>query len=140
MALGIAMGTFKRDETTPRVVQRMDGNLSGLGFRPGVLRKGASELGGVPAEQWLGRERVDGHVEHLFVAESYPDSPGLRNPALQMELRTGGSLPSQSSTGLPPYRRPSVPPSAGNERVGSSLTDDQAIALWDEMVQSIKVR
>ncbi|WP_162267080.1 T6SS immunity protein Tli4 family protein [Luteimonas abyssi] len=140
VVLAIESETFKRDEAAARVVQRLDGNFSGLGLRPVVLRKGAFEFGGAPAEQWLGREQVDGQVEHLFVAESYPASPGLRSPALQVELRTGGVPSSQPDAGLPPYRRPTMPPTTGQARMASSLSDDQAIALWDEMVQSIKAR
>lgn len=138
--LQVEVNTFKRDEAAPRLLQRLGRNFGGFGFKPHVIRKGEAQLGGVPAEEWLGRERVDQSVEHLFVVESYPDSPALGSPALQVTLRTGGRVPDQRVSGLPPYRRSTSDARPPEESVTSSLTDAQAIALWDAVVGSVRPR
>lgn len=140
VALRIELGTFKRDESEARLAKRLERNFSGLGLRPNLLGKGALELAGMGGEQWKGRGGTGDQIEHLFVAESYPRSPSQGTPNLQVEMRTGGRLPAQAGTGLPPYRRSTVPASMSDERMSSSLSDAQAIALWDSIVASIRHR
>lgn len=135
----VELGTFSRDDAEPRLVRRAEGNFMGLGFRPKALRKGAARLAGMPAEEWLGRERIEERSEHVFAIESYPDAPGLASPTIQVTLGTGGVLPPPVSA-LPPYRRPAATAVWGGEPVTASLTDDEAVALWDAVTRSLQPR
>lgn len=134
------LGTFQRDDAEPRLVRRAEGNFMGLGFRPKALRKGAARLAGMPAEEWLGRERIEQRTEHVFAIESYPAAPGLATPTLQVTLGTGGMLPMGKVPALSPHRRSASPDSGGGEPVTASLSDDEAIALWDAVISSIRRR
>lgn len=140
VVLQVELSTFKRDEAEPRLVRRLDGNFIGLGFKPRALKKGAAQIADMPAEEWLGRESVEQRVEHMFVIESHPSAPGLVTPTLQITLGTGGKLPQQASTGLPPYRRPASTAAGGGEPVTSSLTDGEVVALWEAIVRSVRSR
>jgi hypothetical protein len=62
VSLQVDLSTFKRDESEPRLVQRVDSSLSAFGFGPKVFRKGAVQLAGMPGEEWLsaGFGLVDG--------------------------------------------------------------------------------
>lgn len=136
----VELGTFSRDDAEPRLVRRAEGNFLGLGFRPRALRKGAARLAGMSAEEWLGRERIEKRTEHVFAIESYPDAPGLASPTIQVTLGTGGTVPPRSVPSLPPYRRPAATAAGGGEPVTASLTDDEAVALWDAVTRSLQPR
>ena len=136
----VELGTLSRDDAEPRLVRRAEGNFMGLGFRPKALRKGAARLAGMPAEEWLGRERIEQRTEHVFAIESYPAAPGLATPTLQVTLGTGGMLPMGTVPALSPHRRSASPDSGGGEPVTASLSDDEAIALWDAVISSIRRR
>ncbi|MEZ0469778.1 T6SS immunity protein Tli4 family protein [Luteimonas salinilitoris] len=141
VSLDVELNTFKQDVSEPRLIRRVETNFSGLGFSPKTLRKERAEFAGMPAEEWLGSHESDGRIEHSFSIESYPASPALASPVLQLQLMTGGAVPNQPTTGLPPYGRPSRAPGAGQiEEVGSSLTDDEAVGVWDRIVKSVRPR
>ena len=140
VSVQVELGTFNRDDAEPRLVRRLEGNFRGLGFKPKPLRKGSARLAGMPAEEWLGSEQVEDRQEHIFAIESYPAAPGLATPTIQVTLGTGGTLPPRGLPGLPPYRSPAEGAAWMGEPVTSSLTDAQALALWDAMIQSMAPR
>ena len=140
VSVQVELGTFNRDDAEPRLVRRLEGNFRGLGFKPKPLRKGSARLAGMPAEEWLGSEQVEDRQEHIFAIESYPAAPGLATPTIQVTLGTGGTLPPRGVPGLPPYRSPAGGAAWMGEPVTSSLSDAQAVALWDAMIQSMAPR
>jgi len=141
VSLQIELNTFKQDENGPRLIQRVDSSLSVFGFGPKVFRKGQMQLAGMSAEEWLGRHGGEGWVEHGFSVESYPTSPAQTSPVLQLQLKTGGMIPNLPTSGLPPYLPSTpVPGTMSTKEVNSSLSDDEAIGLWDAIVKSVRPR
>lgn len=140
VAVQVELSTFIRDDAEQRVVRRLEGNFRGLGFSPKALRKGAAQLADMPGEEWLGSERIEQRIEHVFVIESYPAVPGLATPTLQVTLGTGGRVPQRSATGLPPYRRQAPAAAGAGDPLTSSLTDAEAVELWDAIVRSVQPR
>lgn len=139
VALEIEVNTLPQNSGEPRLISRLGGNLLGLGMKPRVLQKGKSQLAGMPAEQWLGRESDEKRVTHLFVVDSYPETPAPRTPGLQITLRTGGVPRSPVASGLRPYID-STTHGEHQDPVTSSLSDEDAIALWEAMTASVRPR
>jgi hypothetical protein len=93
-----------------------------------VFRNRDITLGGMKAHEWLARMTDHDHddIEQLgFVAESMRSSPALIRPYLNINFDTGGQLGSGPKEGA---------------YVTSSLTPKEAMALWDTMIPSIRVR
>jgi Tle cognate immunity protein 4 C-terminal domain len=87
-----------------------------------VLRNRDTTLGGMQAHEALVRI-TDEHdnMKLAFVAESIRAKPALSRPHLVVNFGTGGQLSS-------------------GEYVGSSLTPNEGIGLWDAIVKSIRLR
>jgi len=96
-------------------------NLAGLGVKRKVLKKGKLQLAGMDGEQWLGRFDDGDSAQHGFYAETDIRRPSSLHPKLMLEMFTGG----ESDSGEP---------------VASSLSDEQAILLWERIVGSFRVR
>lgn len=86
-----------------------------------ILRSGDLILAGIPAQEVLVRIVDDGRTEFHFVIESRPKRPSLLEEGINMRLTTGGQL-------------------SDGRYVDSSLTQNEALALWDDMVKSFKPR
>ena len=86
-----------------------------------ILRSNKLTLAGVPAQEQLAKIVEDGRTEFHFVIESRPEEPSLRQEGINMRLTTGGQLPN-------------------GRYVDSSLTEGEALALWDGIVKSFKPR
>ncbi|WP_162455177.1 T6SS immunity protein Tli4 family protein [Pseudoxanthomonas kalamensis] len=141
VSLDIEMNTFKQDGDASRLVDRIDSVMSTFGFGPKVFRKGQTQLAGMPAEEWLGRHREDGRTQHAFSIESYPLSPGIGSAVLQLRMKTGGRIPNLPTKGLPSYIPVTPDPaSMSTEEVDTSLNDDEAVSLWDAIIESIRLR
>jgi hypothetical protein len=87
-------------------------------------------LGGMKAHEWLGRLTDYDHDDITllkFVAESTRANPALVRPHMNINLDTGGQLVRGPKDDMGKY-------------VSSSLTPKEAIALWDAMIPSIRVR
>ncbi|HEY4357758.1 MAG TPA: T6SS immunity protein Tli4 family protein [Acidobacteriaceae bacterium] len=91
-----------------------------------VLRKGETSFAGMKAQEWLAKG-IDDHDNLIlfFRAESMRADPAFVRPLMSIKLQTGGQLVSGPNKG---------------KYVASSLTPREAVALWDAMVQSVRVR
>ncbi len=91
-----------------------------------VLRNGDVALGEMRGHEWIARV-TDEHDDTLlwFVAESMRPKPALVRPYLSVNVHTGGQLVRGPDAGA---------------YVSSSLTPKEGVALWDAMIQSIRVR
>jgi len=121
------------------------------------LRAGKITLADMQAEESLIGFSDDTHRQILFVSENYRDNPSLSRPAMSFRLSAGGkkrsaidpnkpkdlvrwTLPSFANKGyeLPLWQRPDRPPRA--EPVNPSLTDYEAMAVWDAILKSVRIR
>jgi hypothetical protein len=91
-----------------------------------ALRKRDITIAGMTGQEWLGRttDQYD-NLMLYFRAESMRPNPALVRPAMAIELETGGQLTRGQDAG---------------KYVASSLTPREAMALWDAIVSSIRVR
>lgn len=140
VALEVTVNTMSADENEPHLLNRLGGNLLSFGLSPRVLKKGATSLAGMPAEQWLGRYNEDKLVEHLFVIESFPENPSPQTPGLQIDLQTGGVPRSPVGYGLRPYIDAANDGGGDEKPVTSSLNDQEAVALWEAVTASVRHR
>jgi len=104
-------------ERVSRVTERFDFD---------VLRKGETSFAGMKGQEWL----VKGINDHdnlilFFQVESMRADPAFVRPLMSIDLQTGGQLMSGPDEW---------------KYVASSLTPREAVALWDAMVQSVRVR
>ncbi|MDH5823751.1 T6SS immunity protein Tli4 family protein [Luteimonas sp. RD2P54] len=139
LALEIEISSFARDENDSRLIRRVERSLRGFGFRPKVVRKGAIELAGVTAEEWLGSHKENGGLKHMFSAESYPETPSSSNPGIQLSLRSGEPV-SDTASGLSPYRKPTPTPRSANHETAASVEEAQAVAIWDAITASVRLQ
>ena len=118
------------------------------------LRMGQITLAGMQAEESLIGFSDDTHRQILFVSENYRDNPSLSRPAVSIRLSAGGkkrtaidpdkprdlvrwTLPQFANKGyeLPLWQQPASP-----EPVNPSLTDYEAMAVWDAILKSVRIR
>ncbi|WLH54044.1 T6SS immunity protein Tli4 family protein [Pseudomonas tolaasii] len=118
------------------------------------LRAGKITLADMQAEESLIGFSDDTHRQILFVSENYRDNPSLNRPAMSFRLSAGGmkagpidpdepedlvrwTLPSFANKGyeLPLWQQPATP-----EPVNPSLTDYEAMAVWDAILKSVRIR
>jgi hypothetical protein len=121
------------------------------------LRAGKITLADMQAEESLIGFSDDTHRQILFVSENYRDNPSLSRPAMSFRLSAGGkkrsaidpnkpkdlvrwTLPNFANKGyeLPLWQRPDRPPRA--DPVNPSLTDYEAMAVWDAILKSVRIR
>ncbi len=121
------MKSLASDALEPRLkIAEKDASLGGHGTwysRIKTLRRGNRELGkwkGFEILTWLPAQDIEGQShEFKFVSQGEPKNPLL--PLLELELRTGVK---------------------GNEVGGTkpSISDEEAMALWDRLTNSIRAR
>ncbi|WP_232964755.1 MULTISPECIES: T6SS immunity protein Tli4 family protein [Pseudomonas] len=118
------------------------------------LRIGKITLAGMQAEESLIGFSDDTHRQILFVSENYRDNPSLSRPAMSIRLSAGGkkrtaidpdkprdlvrwTLPQFANKGyeLPLWQQPASP-----DPVNPSLTDYEAMAVWDAILKSVRIR
>ena len=118
------------------------------------LRMGQITLAGMQAEESLIGFSDDTHRQILFVSENYRDNPSLARPGMSIRLSAGGmkgesvdpnepedlvrwTLPQFANKGyeLPLWQQPASP-----EPVNPSLTDYEAMAVWDAILKSVRIR
>ncbi|WP_414925235.1 T6SS immunity protein Tli4 family protein, partial [Pseudomonas sp. IT-P291] len=112
------------------------------------LRTGKIMLAGMQAEESLIGFSDDTHRQILFVSENYRDNPSLARPGMSIRLSAGGmkgepddpdepedlvrwTLPQFANKGydLPLWQQPASP-----DPVNPSLTDYEAMAVWDAIL------
>ncbi|WP_233100546.1 T6SS immunity protein Tli4 family protein [Pseudomonas carnis] len=118
------------------------------------LRMGQITLAGMQAEESLIGFSDDTHRQILFVSENYRDNPSRARPGMSIRLSAGGmkgepvdpnepedlvrwTLPQFANKGyeLPLWQQPASP-----EPVNPSLTDYEAMAVWDAILKSVRIR
>lgn len=118
------------------------------------LRSNKITLAGMSAEESLIGFSDDTHRQILFGAENYRDNPSLGRPSMNFRLSAGGmkadpadpdepadlvrwTLPEFANKGydLPLWQRP-----ATSAPVNPSLTDYEAMAVWDAILKSVRIR
>ncbi|NNA49024.1 T6SS immunity protein Tli4 family protein [Pseudomonas lactis] len=118
------------------------------------LRARKITLAGMQAEESLIGFNDDTHRQILFVSENYRDNPSLARPGMSIRLSAGGmkgepvdpnepedlvrwTLPQFANKGyeLPLWQQPASP-----EPVNPSLTDYEAMAVWDAILKSVRIR
>ena len=118
------------------------------------LRAGKITLAGMPAEESLIGFSDDTHRQILFGSENYRDNPSLSRPSMNFRFSAGGkkrapidpdkpkdlvrgTLPTFASRGyeLPLWQQPEDP-----DPVNPSLTDYEAMAVWDAILKSVRIR
>ncbi|WP_223550497.1 T6SS immunity protein Tli4 family protein [Pseudomonas sp. A-B-19] len=118
------------------------------------LRAGKIMLAGMQAEESLIGFSDDTHRQILFVSENYRDNPSLARPGMSIRLSAGGmkgepddpdepedlvrwTLPQFANKGydLPLWQQPASP-----DPVNPSLTDYEAMAVWDAILKSVRIR
>lgn len=118
------------------------------------LRAGKIMLADMQAEESLIGFSDDTHRQILFVGENYRDNPSLSRPAMSVRLSAGGmsagpidpdepedlvrwTLPQFANKGyeLPLWQRAASP-----DPVNPSLTDYEAMAVWDAILKSVRIR
>jgi hypothetical protein len=121
VGLEIISSSFKeRNPNTPSLIQRGEAFMShALAMK--TLKKGKLTLGGMPAEEILTVTDRNGKHTQLFVAETSPADPSLATPKLHFELLAGRA-------------------DGGSADHSSSLTDNEAVALWDAVLKTLRPR
>jgi len=118
------------------------------------LRARKITLAGMQAEESLIGFSDNTHRQILFVSENYRDNPSLARPGMSIRLSAGGmkgepvdpnepedlvrwTLPQFANKGyeLPLWQQPASP-----EPVNPSLTDYEAMAVWDAILKSVRIR
>ena len=118
------------------------------------LRTKKITLAGMSAEESLIGFSDDTHRQLLFGAENYREDPSLSRPSMNFRMSAGGmkaepsgpdepedlvrwTLPEFANKGyeLPLWQQPASP-----EPVNPSLTDYEAMAVWDAILKSVRIR
>jgi hypothetical protein len=118
------------------------------------LRSGSTRFADMQAEEFLIGFSDDTHRQLLFLAENYRDTPALSRPSMSITMRAGGykskpfipdkpadlvrwTLPSFARKGYEPpmWQLPPTP-----DPVNPSLTDFEAMAVWDAILKSVRMR
>lgn len=113
------INTFQRATDEPSLIERGEANLTGLGVRPHKLRAGSRTLAGDAGEEWLGAFSADGGRLHGFYAETRTRTPSRTTPNLLVSFYTGDEEAAAAS---------------------AKMNDEVAIALWEQMLASLKKR
>ncbi|AZE54645.1 hypothetical protein C4K03_2490 [Pseudomonas synxantha] len=118
------------------------------------LRAGKITLADMQAEESLIGFSDDTHRQILFVSENYRNNPSLSRPGMSIRLSAGGkkrsaidpdkprdlvrwTLPEFANKG---YKLPLWQLPAPTEPVNPSLTDYEAMAVWDAILKSVRIR
>ncbi|AZE77962.1 T6SS immunity protein Tli4 family protein [Pseudomonas synxantha] len=118
------------------------------------LRAGKITLADMQAEESLIGFSDDTHRQILFVSENYRNNPSLSRPGMSIRLSAGGkkrsaidpdkprdlvrwTLPEFANKG---YKLPLWQLPAPSEPVNPSLTDYEAMAVWDAILKSVRIR
>ncbi|MFL6676561.1 MAG: T6SS immunity protein Tli4 family protein [Massilia sp.] len=122
---GIEIVTYTPDEQVP-LLARMSGSdslLTIFDVRHKVLRARERTLAGMRAQEWLGWARLSEEQDAKtlkFVLETMRPTPGKTTPGMHLTFETAQPLEDGSPT-------------------KTLMSDDEAIQLWDSVVNSIRL-
>lgn len=123
VAIELELDTYAPDESES-LLQRVDGETSLLRkFSAGhkVLRKGELFIAGMRAQQWLGSIWPGDKKQYGFAAETMRPAPSPTQPRMHLGFDSG-------QKGI------------DGAEYATTLTDQQAMDLWDGVVKSIRLR
>lgn len=126
VAIELELDTYAPDESES-LLQRVEGDTSLLGkFSAGhkVLRKGELTVAGMRAQEWLGaiRQGEQGdRKQYGFAVETMRSTPSSTQPRMHLDFDSGQK-------------------GRDGAEYATTLTDQQAIELWDGVVKSIRSR
>ena len=126
LLVSLEVNTFRPDESVPLLkrVGGADSLLNKFKANNKVMRQGELNVAGMRAQEWLSwirlGEKAD-HKQYGFALETMRPKPALMQPHLHLELDSG-----QGTT--------------NGEPNPNSLSDAEAVALWDAMVKSLRAR
>jgi hypothetical protein len=126
IVITIEVDTFSRNDPVT-LLQRVSGPNSLLAIfdaRNEVLRKGELKVAGMRAQEWLGSVKLGENrtrKQFGFALETMRPIPSEAAPRIHIELDTGQN-------------------DSYGQKHENSMTDEQAIALWDAMVTRIRPR
>lgn len=124
-----------------RLTDQIEREQVAFDVKPKILRKGQTMLGPMEADEVLMRFNDAGLVMHSFGAWSRRSAPSLTQPTINLSLSTGGEISSSPAPDLLKYGEDGqLPDGPSPSTVSSSLTDDEAIGLWDAVVKSVRLR
>jgi len=125
--VGFSMDTYSniREETT--LLQRTDMNAAIKASDGRTIRKGQIELQGIQqAEEWLTDGLTTAKVRgHYFILEANSKTGSAATPLVGLEMTNGGRLPETDGD---------------RQLTQASLTEGEAVALWDAVSRSIRPR
>lgn len=125
-------------ERLPEQVARESGVLYA---KPKILRSQETTIGPMVADEMLMRFKEDDIIEHSFAIWSRRGSPSMARPTINLSLTTGGDITSYPPPDLLKYGVSGDLPSGPSPKVvSSSLTDNEAIGLWEAVVKSVRLR
>ena len=104
-----------------RVERRMEDAPLAMRMALHTLRKGKRTVAGMEAEELLEHFKEKGYRMQGFTMETRRASPAYLQPQMSLDLTSGGQIP-------------------GADYVNSSLSNDEALQLWDKAVDSIRPR
>lgn len=120
----IEINTFSPDADEP-LLKRMSGPdslLTIFNVNHEVIRSGERRILNMRAQEWLGWAKLsdeEGAKSFKFAMETMRSSPSMAMPSINLTFNTGKPLP-------------------GGGTAKTTLSDDQAVQLWDNVVGSIK--
>lgn len=125
-------------ERLPEQVARESGVLYA---KPKILRSQETTIGPMVADEMLMRFKEGDIIEHSFAIWSRRGSPSMARPTINLSLTTGGDITSYPPPDLLKYGVSGDLPSGPSPKVvSSSLTDNEAIGLWEAVVKSVRLR
>ena len=102
-----------------------------------TLRKGTRQShGGLAFDEWLMAATTDDHVKgHLFTLEANSRIGSAKTPLLVIDFHNGQRV------GVPDKRPPgSIPLDSPPPLAKASLTEGEAVALWDAITNTLRAR
>lgn len=125
-----------------RLPKQLDREQSVFEQQTKMLRAGQARIEEMDPDEAFMRFEAKDTVMSVFVARSIRSTPSLSAPSTSIRLNTGGEISSVSQPDLLQYgpngnlpQRYSV-----SRTVISSLSHNEAIGLWDAIVQSARLR
>ncbi|WP_339533386.1 T6SS immunity protein Tli4 family protein [Pseudomonas mucidolens] len=154
VSLEVYVNALSPGESEPLLVRTKETTKIFLADDYDKLRAGATNIASMRADEFLIGFSNDTHRQLLFLAENYRETRSLNSPFMSFSLSAGGikrrpkkpdlevdlvrwSLPDFANIGykLPRWQKPATPPP-----VNPSLTDYEAMAVWDAILKSVRLR